>query len=111
MDIVREKDGDVAVYRLAGRFDSNAAATAEAELAIGADGGTIRVVMDLSGLDYISSAGLRVLLVVARKIQQAAGKLALFGLKTEVRQVFAVSGFDTIISVQPDAAAALAYVR
>lgn len=111
MDIVRDKDGDVAVFRLSGRFDSNAAATAEAELGIGGDGGTMRVAMDLSGLDYISSAGLRVLLVTARKIQQASGKLALFGLKTEVRQVFAVSGFDTIISIQPDAAAAIAHVR
>jgi stage II sporulation protein AA (anti-sigma F factor antagonist) len=111
MDVVQDKDGDVAVFRLAGRFDSSAAASAEAELTGGAGGATPRLVLDLTRLDYISSAGLRVLLVLARKIQQASGKMALFGLKPDVRQVFTVSGFDTIISIQPDAAAALAQVR
>lgn len=110
MDIVQEKDGDVAVFRLSGRFDSSAAAAAEADLNAAVTGAP-RITVDLSGLDYISSAGLRVMLVLARKVQQASGKLALFGLKPPVRQVFTVSGFDTIISIQPDAAAALAQVR
>ena len=65
----------------------------------------------MSGLDYISSAGLRVLLVMAKKVQQAKGKVALYGLVPNVREVFAVSGFDTIFSIQPDSAAALAAVR
>jgi stage II sporulation protein AA (anti-sigma F factor antagonist) len=110
MDIVRDKDGDVAIFRLSGRLDSNAAASAEADLGAAVTG-TPRLAIDLSGLDYISSAGLRVILVLARKVQQAAGKMALYGLQPSVRQVFTVSGFDTIISIQPDAAAALAQVR
>lgn len=110
MDIVRDKDGDVAVFRLSGRLDSNAAASAEADLGAAVTGAP-QLVIDLSGLDYISSAGLRVILVLARKVQQASGKMALFGLQPAVRQVFTVSGFDTIISIQPDAAAALAHVR
>lgn len=110
MDIVRENDGDVVICRLSGRFDSSAAAAAEAELGAAATG-TPRLALDLSGLDYISSAGLRVILVLARKVQQASGRLALFGLGPAVREVFAVSAFDTIISIQPNAAAALAHVR
>ena len=110
MDIVRDDDGGVAVFRLSGRFDSNAAASAEATLGAAVTGAP-RIAMDFSGLEYISSAGLRVILVLARKVQQASGKLALFGLKPAVHQVFTVSGFDTIISIQPDAAAALAQVR
>ncbi|HEY1797886.1 MAG TPA: STAS domain-containing protein [Stellaceae bacterium] len=110
MDIERDNDGDVAIFRLSGRFDSAAAGFAEGGLG-SAVTGTPRLVLDLSGLDYISSAGLRVILVLARKVQQAAGKLALFGLRPTVREVFTVSGFDTIISIQPDAAAALAQVR
>src|SRR5581483_3362775 len=106
MDIVHEKDGDVVIFRLSGRLDSNAAASAEADLGA-AVAGAPSLAIDLSGLDYISSAGLRVMLVLARKVQQASGKLALFGLQPAVRQVFTVSGFDTIISIQPDAAAAL----
>src|SRR5689334_16214369 len=87
MDIVRDKDGEVAVFRLSGRFDSNAAGPAEVELGAAVTGAP-RLVIDMSGLDYISSAGLRVVLVLARKVQQAAGKLALFGLQPAVRQVF-----------------------
>src|SRR5205814_8270227 len=49
--------------------------------------------------------------VVAKKVQQAKGKVALFGLSPNVREVFTVSGFDTIFSVVPDSAAAIAAVR
>ena len=70
-----------------------------------------RVILDLSGLEYISSAGLRVLLIVAKKVQQAQGKVALCGLTPNVREIFAISGFDAIFSIQPDAAAAIAAVR
>ena len=56
----------------------------------------------MSGLEYISSAGLRVLLVVAKKVQQAKGKMVLFGLVPNVREVFSVSGFDKILAIQTD---------
>jgi stage II sporulation protein AA (anti-sigma F factor antagonist) len=65
----------------------------------------------MTGLSYISSAGLRVLLVVAKKVQQQHGKVALFGLSANVREVFTISGFDTIFSITADSGAALAVVR
>lgn len=74
-------------------------------------GGTPHLAIDLSQLDYISSAGLRVLLVVAKKVQQAKGKVVLFGLGPNVREVFSISGFDKIFAIRDDAAAALAAVR
>ena len=67
--------------------------------------------IDLSGVDYISSAGLRVLLVLAKKVQQQKGKVALGGLVANVREVFAVSGFDSIFAIEPDTDAAIAAVR
>jgi anti-anti-sigma factor len=54
---------------------------------------------------------LRVLLVVAKKVQQAKGKVVLFGLVPNVREVFSISGFDQIFSIEPDADAAVAAVR
>jgi len=74
-------------------------------------GGTPRLAIDMSALQYISSAGLRVLLVVAKKVQQAKGKVVLFGLGPHVREVFSISGFDKIFSIQSDAAEAVAAVR
>jgi anti-anti-sigma factor len=111
MDISRERDGEVVIVRLAGRLDSSAAAAAEEGLLVALGGVPPRLTLDMTGLSYISSAGLRVLLVVAKKVQQQHGKLALFGLSPNVREVFTVSGFDTIFSIAADSAAAIATVR
>jgi anti-anti-sigma factor len=111
MDISQERDGDVVVVRLSGRLDSAAASSAEERLSAMLTDASPRVAIDMSGLAYISSAGLRVLLVLAKKVQQQKGKLALGGLAENVREVFAVSGFDTIFPIEPDQAAAVAAVR
>jgi len=111
MEIFRERDGEVVIVRLTGRLDSSAASSAEDGLLVALGGVPPRLVVDMTELSYISSAGLRVLLVVAKKVQQQRGKLALFGLTPNVREVFAVSGFDTIFSIAADPAAALASVR
>jgi anti-anti-sigma factor len=111
MDIEREQQDDVTIVKLAGRFDSAAAPAAENQLGAALGTSMPHLAIDMTGLEYISSAGLRVLLVLARKVQQGAGKIALFGLAPNVREVFTVSGLDTILSIQPDAAAALAHVR
>ena len=111
MEFAQERAGDVLIVRMSGRLDSSTAQPAEDSFSRALGNGPPRVAVDLSKLVYISSAGLRVLLVVAKKVQQAKGKVALFGLSPNVREVFTVSGFDTIFSIQPDSAAALAAVR
>ena len=111
MDISQEQDGDVVIVRLSGRLDSGAASGAEERLSAAVVGAPPRVAIDMSDLVYISSAGLRVLLVLAKKVQQQKGKVALGGLAANVREVFTVSGFDTIFPIEPDPAAAVAAVR
>jgi anti-anti-sigma factor len=111
MDISQEQDGDVVVVRLSGRLDSSAASSAETQLSAAVTGSPPRVAIDMSNLAYVSSAGLRVLLVLAKKVQQQKGKVALGGLSANVREVFTVSGFDTIFPIEPDTAAAVAAVR
>jgi stage II sporulation protein AA (anti-sigma F factor antagonist) len=111
MEFAQEQAGEVLVVRLAGRLDSSAAAGAEQTFAGVLGAGTPHLAIDLTKLEYISSAGLRVLLIVAKKVQQAHGKVALCGLTPNVREIFAISGFDAIFSIQSDAAAAIAAVR
>ena len=111
MEFAEEPAGDVTIVRLVGRLDSSAAPSAEERFARLLGGRTPHLALDLTGLDYISSAGLRVLLVVAKKVQQAAGRIVLFGLVPNVREVFAVSGFDKIFAIEGDAAAAIAAAR
>src|SRR5579885_2207613 len=79
MEFAHEQSGRVLIVKLGGRLDSATAQSAEENLVRALPGERPLVAVDLSRLEYISSAGLRVLLVVAKKVQQAGGKLALFG--------------------------------
>ena len=67
-----------------------------------------RFVFDCQLMNYISSAGLGVLLVIARRIQELAGQIRFCNLSKSVRQVFEVSGFTTLIDVDRNRNAALA---
>lgn len=91
-------DGVVAVAP-AGRIDTTTAPMLERHLVALLTGGERRIVVDFSGVDYISSAGLRVLLLLARRVQEANGRLALCAMGEPVRQVFHLAGFLPLFTV------------
>ena len=111
MEFAQELAGDVVIVKLSGRLDSSTAPPAEENFARVLAGGALHLAIDMSNLEYISSAGLRVLLVVAKKVQQGQGKVVLFGLVRNVREVFSISGFDRIFTIQSDMAAAVGAAR
>ena len=82
-----------------GRVDGTNAGTLEGVIREQLEGGQSVLVFDFSGLNYISSAGLRVLLVAARDTQSRGGKSVFCGLSKQIAEVFAVSGFDKILAV------------
>lgn len=86
---------------LKGRIDSASAQAFEQALQplFTAPGG--RVAMDFAQLDYISSAGLRVVLMAAKRARQGAGQLLLCALPAHVHEVFEISGFMRIIDTLP----------
>ena len=88
------QDGAVVV---AGRLDAAQAPTAQAFL----DGIQGSVTVDCRQLEYISSAGLGVLLKTQKRLLGAAGKLRLAGLKPHLRDVFVYSGFDQLFEIDP----------
>lgn len=110
MDIVEIKQGAVTVIELRGRLDSNTSKALEEKLLAAIGSEQPAMVIDCGQLDYVSSAGLRVLLLAAKKIKAARGKLALCGLKSHVQEVFDVSGFSSIFSIHSARAAALSSV-
>ncbi|HBN08614.1 MAG TPA: anti-sigma factor antagonist [Cyanobacteria bacterium UBA8530] len=61
-----------------------------------------KLILDLSGLEYVSSAGLRGILSVAKKMKAAGGSLSLCGLSGLVLEVFTVSGFDNFLPIFED---------
>jgi anti-sigma B factor antagonist len=108
MDITTRTHDDVTLIGFSGNLDTNTSSDAEAAFTSVLDGGGQKVVVDFTALDYISSAGLRVLLATAKRLNGVGGTLRMFGLNETVEEVFEISGFSTIFSVFPDEAAALA---
>ena len=107
MDITTRTRNDVTVVAFAGNLDSNTSPQAQQALDGILAGGGRKMVVDFTALDYISSAGLRVLLGAAKRLSGAGGALRLFGLNETVREVFDISGFATILAVFPTEADAL----
>ncbi len=66
-----------------------------------------RAVLDFAAVDYISSAGLRVVLMAAKRARQGQGRLMLCALPPQVREVFEISGFLKIIDTVDERATAL----
>ena len=111
MNIGEQKVDDVLVLSPEGRLDSNTAEAFEQRVLGRIDDGEVRLVIDLSALEYISSAGLRVLLMAAKRIKSENGGMALCGLKEAIREVFEISGFLTILNIVDDMASAVAAVK
>jgi len=69
--------------------------------------GTTTFILDFSRLDYISSAGLRSLIVLGKKAAGKGGRVVLAAVKDTVKEVFAISGFDKIFAIEESVEAAL----
>ena len=98
---------DVRQIQLGGRLDSNTYGTLENLLPTVFEQEGALALMDCTALDYVSSAGLRVILMAAKRARQMQGRLVVFGLKPQVREVFEVSGFLKILNVADDMDSAL----
>ena len=110
MEIKTEQKGGVLVALTEDRVDgSNAREFQEALQAVTKDADNA-FLLDMEQLTYISSAGLRVILLIARTLQSQNTKFAVCSLSDAVREVFEISGFDKIVAThgtQADAIASL----
>jgi anti-sigma B factor antagonist len=99
MEIAIEEKNGVVCIKFAGRLDADSAPVAETTLKGLLQQGKTRLLFDLSGLDYISSAGLRVILLTVKGLQANHGKVVLSALTPYVREIFDVSNFSSIIPI------------
>jgi anti-anti-sigma factor len=97
------KQGDTAVVSVEGRVDTVTAPEFEQKMLEWIDSGENLLVLDLSEMEYISSAGLRAFLISAKRAKANGGGLACCCLQDMVRRVFEVSGFSLVIPVYPSA--------
>lgn len=100
MHISQELHDEVIVVAPQGRIDSTTSAAFDAHLLGLPKTGQPRIVIDFANVDYISSAGLRVMLTLAKRVRDARGALALCSLDDTVRQVFELAGFLPLFAVE-----------
>jgi anti-sigma B factor antagonist/stage II sporulation protein AA (anti-sigma F factor antagonist) len=101
MDIAPRRYAEVTLVSLRGRLDHSNVQAFDAALrpaldGVGAGGA---LVMDLSALEYVSSVGLRAFLVAERQLRERKAQFIVAGLQSVVREIFAISRFDRILTV------------
>ena len=106
MDITSTRDGVVTVFSVAGAIDFATSKDVERAVNAAIDGGCKRMVFDLSQVGYVSSAGLRALLMAAKKAKSVGGAAAVFGLQPSVEEVFTMAGFGKIVPIASSGAQA-----
>jgi anti-sigma B factor antagonist len=99
MEITEQKSAGVVTLRLSGRLDTTTAPAFEDTILGRIESGERHVVLDLAQLDYVSSAGLRVIVLAGKRLSAANGKMVLCSLKDRVREVFDIAGFSSIFSI------------
>ena len=110
MEVYHEQVSGVTAITPTGRIDSNTSKQLEDQIERIVTADSMPLVIDLSGVDYISSAGLRIILALAKRSQAAQGRLALHGLKPNIKEVFEISGFSTILAIYDSRDSAVAAV-
>ena len=102
MQIATRQVADTVIAAPSGRIDHHSAASFEAALSplvasVVASRGSL--VLDFSGIEYISSVGLRVLMIAAKQMREHEGRLVVAALQGVVAEIFAISRFDRILTV------------
>ena len=107
IEIREEEHGDVRVLALSGRLDTETSADLELALQDLQAVGAAHFLIDLGEIGYVSSAGLRVLLALAKQLEGGRGSLKLCALNDAVQQVFKVAGFSRMFAIYQDRDSAL----
>lgn len=98
MTITKNQDGEKLTFTLGGRLDTIAAPELDSEIKASLDG-VKDLVLDISGIDYISSAGLRVLLS-AHKTMNKQGNMKVTGASQAIMEIFDITGFIDLINIE-----------
>ncbi|HEY4403567.1 MAG TPA: STAS domain-containing protein [Xanthobacteraceae bacterium] len=108
MELVEEVHGRVVVVTARGRLDGSTSPAFAARMEKLAVAPEPRLVVDFSGIDFVSSAGLRVVLTLLKRVKAANGMLALCALQAPVREILDITGFTGMLQVHPGRAEAMA---
>jgi anti-sigma B factor antagonist/stage II sporulation protein AA (anti-sigma F factor antagonist) len=99
VDIQEQKSGDVCIIRIKGRLDAVSTPQTERKVFDHINSGQYKILLDFDHIDYISSAGMRMLLSSTKKLKALSGKLILCNVTTNVMDVLKMSGFDHVLDL------------
>jgi len=108
MDMQTRSEGATTVMTVSGRLDAVTVPEFEKKVRGLVDDGSLRLVIDFEKLDYISSAGLRGLLVTAKLLKSKDGKVGFAHVTGTVKEVFDISGFCSLFAIDDSVEAAIA---
>ena len=99
MEISAEREGGAVIARANGRIDSSNSREFHSGLDAVVSDDDSAVVLNFEDVSYISSAGMRVILLTAKSLQSSGTKFVLCSMEEPIREVFKISGFDKIIPI------------
>ena len=99
VNIKEDVKGDVFILRMSGRLDAISSPLTESKVFEYINNGQYKLLFDFGGIDYLSSAGMRMLLSVTKKLKSMSGKLVLFALAPNVFDILKMSGFDHVLEI------------
>ena len=107
VDVKIEKKGNVLILKMKGRLDAISSPAAEKKVFECINNGETNLLLDFEGVDYLSSAGMRMLLSTTKKLKGLSGKLVLCSINNNVMDVLKMSGFDHVLELCDDEESAL----
>jgi anti-sigma B factor antagonist len=107
MEVVETKHDGICILALSGRLDASSSSEFREKILHIIGDGTRKVILDCENLDYISSAGLRVVLEATKEIKRNEGKIMLCALQDYIKEVFEVAKFDAFLPIGATVEAAL----
>jgi anti-anti-sigma factor len=99
LDINIEEVDNIIILRLLGRIDAASSSLLQNKLDVLFDEGRKVVLLDFSNIDYLSSAGIRVLLSFTKKFKEKKGRLGIFSLMDDVFDIIKLTGFNKILNI------------
>ncbi len=101
MELHERTDDGVIVLEISGRVDSITAPELGSKLSAILGAPQRRVLIDVAGLEYVSSAGFRVLFLASKQAGDSGGRIALCGLSGKARELFSIAGFLKLFTIAP----------
>ena len=99
MNITLAKEGEINVVAIEGRLDTTNYGELEHHLSALTENGEKLILLDLEKLEYVSSSGLRILLMFLKKIKATEGRFMLCSMSTDIKEIFEISGFINIFEI------------